>query len=148
MAKFIRLDPMQAKQLRTVDERLMSYNIEMTEVTGGTFWKADTPGQIAGTEEVPPLKNMADRVKLQEWYDPIDTTNERLINLYERAIASKNRWIRWLFIVILVLIVFVVGLLIFDILDHNHGWYQQTAGAIVSSAREQYIFFEKSGIGL
>lgn len=74
--------------------------------------------------------------------------DERLINLYERAIASKNRWIRWLFIVILVLIVFAVGLLIFDILDHNHGWYQQTAGAIVSGGREQYIFFAKSGIGL
>ena len=33
--------------LRTVDERLMSYNVEMTEVTGGTFWKAYTPEQIA-----------------------------------------------------------------------------------------------------
>lgn len=33
--------------LRTVDPKLMSYNVEMTEVTGGTFWKAYTPGQIA-----------------------------------------------------------------------------------------------------
>lgn len=39
------------KPLHTVDERLMSYNVEMTEVTGGTFWKAYTPGQIVGTEE-------------------------------------------------------------------------------------------------
>ena len=31
----------------------MSYNVEMTEATGGTFWKAYTPGQIAGTEEFP-----------------------------------------------------------------------------------------------
>lgn len=31
-------------KLRTVDERLMSYNVEITEVTGGTFWKAYTPG--------------------------------------------------------------------------------------------------------
>ena len=28
--------------------RFVSYNIEMTEVTGGTFWKAYTPGRIAG----------------------------------------------------------------------------------------------------
>ena len=37
--------------IRHVDPRLMSYNIEMTEITGGTFWKAYTPEQIAGTEE-------------------------------------------------------------------------------------------------
>ena len=54
MAKFVKLDPSLAKQLRVVDDRLMSYNVEMTEVTGGTFWKAYTPGQITGTEPVPP----------------------------------------------------------------------------------------------
>lgn len=30
--------------LRSVDRRLVSYNIEMAEITGGTFWKAYTPG--------------------------------------------------------------------------------------------------------
>ena len=87
----IKLTQTGLKQIRTVDERLMSYNIEMTEVTGGTFWKAYTPGQIAGTEEVPPLKNMAERTKLQEWYDPIDTKNERLLNL---AKAFGPVWVR------------------------------------------------------
>ena len=47
----IRLMSDHAHPVRTVDERLVSYNIEMTEITGGTFWKAYTPGQIAGTEE-------------------------------------------------------------------------------------------------
>ena len=69
----------------------MSYNVEMTEVTGGTFWKAYTPGQIAGTEPLPPLVNLADMVKLQEWYAPIDTKNERLINL---ARAFGPVWVR------------------------------------------------------
>ena len=91
MAQFIKLDPAMAKQLRVVDDRLMSYNVEMTEVTGGTFWKAYTPEQIAGTEPVPPLVNLADMVKLQEWYNPIDTTNERLINL---AKAFGPVWVR------------------------------------------------------
>ena len=91
MAQFVKLNPAEAKQLRIVDERLMSYNVEMTEVTGGTFWKAYTPGQIAGTEPVPPLVNLADMGKLQEWYDPIDTTNERLINL---AKAFGPVWVR------------------------------------------------------
>ena len=64
MAQYIKLNPALAKQLRVVDERLMSYNVEMTEVTGGTFWKAYTPGQVAGTEPVPPLNGLADMVKL------------------------------------------------------------------------------------
>ena len=33
--------------IRHMDKRLMSYNIEMTEVTGGTFWKSYTGEQIA-----------------------------------------------------------------------------------------------------
>ena len=37
--------------IRTVNDKLMSYNVEFTEVTGGTFWKAYTPEQIAGTEK-------------------------------------------------------------------------------------------------
>ena len=87
----IKLHQTGLKQIRTVDQRLMSYNVEMTEVTGGTFWKAYTPEQIAGTEPVPPLTSLADMVKLQEWYDPIDTKNERLINL---AKAFGPVWVR------------------------------------------------------
>ena len=54
MAKFVTLNPEQLTALREIDERLVSYNVEMTEVTGGTFWKSYTPGQIAGTEPVLP----------------------------------------------------------------------------------------------
>lgn len=46
--------------IRTADSRLVSYNIEMTEVTGGTFWKAYTPDQIAGTEEFQGTKVVKD----------------------------------------------------------------------------------------
>lgn len=53
MSVCIELDPTKLKEVRTVDERLVSYNVEMTEVTGGTFWRSYTPGQIAGTEEFP-----------------------------------------------------------------------------------------------
>ena len=53
MANFVKLNPAEHKVLRTVDARLVSYNIEMTEVTGGTFWKAYTDAQVDGTEEFP-----------------------------------------------------------------------------------------------
>ena len=46
--------------IRHVDERLMSYNIEMTEVTGGTFWKSYTKEQIAGTAEFPSVTAFTD----------------------------------------------------------------------------------------
>ena len=40
MAQFVKLAGSGLTALRTIDERLVSYNVEMTEVTGGTFWKA------------------------------------------------------------------------------------------------------------
>ncbi len=49
MAQFVKLNPDALTQLRTVNPRLISYNVEMTEVTGGTFWKAYTDAQIDGT---------------------------------------------------------------------------------------------------
>ena len=81
MAKFITLDATKLQPLRNIDERLVSYNIEMTEVTGGTFWKAYTEAQVDGTEEFPVIKDWSNMGNLQQWYDPIDTTNPRLIKL-------------------------------------------------------------------
>ncbi len=86
--------PLQA--LRTVDKRLISYNIEMTEVTGGTFWKAYTPGQIAGTEKFPPLpvhdlKDITAMAELMQEYPPIDLYDRRLRGL---AKALGPAWIR------------------------------------------------------
>ena len=69
------------KIIRTVDPKLMSYNVEMTEVTGGTFWKAYTPGQIAGTEKFPAITGLHELGNLMQWYDPIETTNPRLLKL-------------------------------------------------------------------
>ena len=51
MAQFVKLNPEALQPLREVDARLVSYDVEMAEVTGGTFWKAYTPAQIAGEEE-------------------------------------------------------------------------------------------------
>ncbi len=90
------LNPESLTPIRSVDERMVSYNIEMTEVTGGTFWKACTPGQIAGTEEFPPLtatglKDITAMAELMEYYPPIDLYNEQL-----RSLAKElgPAWIR------------------------------------------------------
>ena len=91
MAQKIFLDPSKLTELRTVNPALISYNIEMTEVTGGTFWKAYTDAQIDGTEDVPPPDFSKGMGAMHQWYDPIDTTNPRLIKL---AKALGRCWIR------------------------------------------------------
>ncbi|MBQ8835213.1 MAG: beta-glucuronidase [Oscillospiraceae bacterium] len=91
MAQNIKLNPEALKELRTVNPRLISYNVEMTEVTGGTFWKAYTDAQIDGTEQVPPPDLSKGVAAMHQWYDPIDTTNPRLIKL---AKALGSCWVR------------------------------------------------------
>ena len=85
MAHNLKFIPENLKEIRKMNPRLMSYNVEMTEVTGGTFWKAYTEGQIAGTEEFPKLEggfsNHTAMAGLMQYYPPIDTTNEKLIAL-------------------------------------------------------------------
>ena len=91
MAEFVKLAGSGLQELRKVDKRLVSYNVEMTEVTGGTFWKAYTDGQVDGTEEFPVIKDWSNMGNLQQWYDPIDTTNPRLIKL---AKDLGTAWVR------------------------------------------------------
>ena len=91
MAQFVKLDPSALKELRKIDERLVSYNVEMTEVTGGTFWKAYTEAQVDGTEPFGEILDWRNMGNLQQWYDPIDTTNPRLIKL---ARELGTAWVR------------------------------------------------------
>ena len=82
MSQCIKLNPDNLKPLREVNPMLMSYNVEFAEVTGGTFWKSYTPGQIAGTEEFyvePSSDGIASMYKdLMQIYAPIDLYNEKL----------------------------------------------------------------------
>ena len=91
MAQFIKLEPGKLQPLRQIDERLVSYNIEMTEITGGTFWKAYTDAQVEGTEPFPVIEDWTNMSNLQQWYDPIDTKNPRLIKL---AKELGTAWVR------------------------------------------------------
>ena len=83
MGQTVKLLP-ELSVIRTVNDKLMSYNVEFTEVTGGTFWKAYTPEQIAGTEkfEVGGAGNIAEAMaSLMQMYPPIDLYNEKLRKL-------------------------------------------------------------------
>ena len=91
MAQFVKLQASGLTALREMDERLVSYNVEMTEVTGGTFWKAYSDAQVDGTEEFPVISDWTNMGNLQQWYDPIDTKNPRLIKL---AKDLGTAWVR------------------------------------------------------
>ena len=90
MAQFVELST-NLKELRKIDSRLVSYNIEMTEVTGGTFWKAYTPEQVDGAEEFPFIEDWTNLKNLQQYYEPIDLSNPKLRML---AKALGPAWVR------------------------------------------------------
>ena len=84
MGQNIKINDAPLQVIRTVNDKLMSYNVEMTEVTGGTFWKAYTPEQIAGTEKfgVAGASDITSAMaSLMQMYDPIDLSNEKLRKL-------------------------------------------------------------------
>lgn len=88
--EIIPLEAHPSRLIRHVDERLMSYNIEMTEVTGGTFWKAYTAEQIAGTAEFPAVTAFTDVTampELMEYYPPT-TTNMVPLGTISPCIAA------------------------------------------------------------
>lgn len=94
MGEKITLQTAPLQVIRTVNDKLMSYNIEFTEVTGGTFWKAYTPEQVAGTEKFD-LGGAGDLMSamgsLMQVYPPIDLYNEKLRRL---AGAFGPVWVR------------------------------------------------------
>lgn len=79
------------EKIRDINPRLVSYNVEMTEVTGGTFWKAYTPEQIAGTEPFTGLKDFRDMSALMQMYDPVNLYDEKLRTL---AKGLGKSWVR------------------------------------------------------
>lgn len=85
MSQLIKLALGTLKPLREINPMMMSYNVEFAEVTGGTFWKAYTPEQVAGTEEFyvePSSEGIAAMYKdLMQVYPPIDLSNEKLRSL-------------------------------------------------------------------
>lgn len=94
MAEFVSLAPEKLSALREMNPCLMSYNIEFAEVTGGTFWKAYTPEQIAGTEpfQVGKGENITDMYKdLMQVYAPINLYDEKLRKL---AKELGTAWVR------------------------------------------------------
>ena len=87
----IQLEPRRLTPVRALQPRLLSYNIEMTEVTGGQFWKPYTPAQIAGTEPFPQIRDFSEVAAMMQSFPPLDLRDPALIRL-ARAIGPS--WVR------------------------------------------------------
>lgn len=91
MAQFVSLKAQGLEPLHRMDPCLVSYNVEMTEVTGGTFWKAYTDAQVDGTEPFDQILDWRNMGNLQQWYDPVDLYNPRVRKL---AKDLGTAWVR------------------------------------------------------
>lgn len=84
MGKAVTLDISKLKKIREMDPRVQSYNIEMTELTGGTFWTPYTPEQVSGEEEYPVFENMDDMLAAMKSIQ----CKQPAINLYHPRIRT------------------------------------------------------------
>ncbi len=84
MALQITLEGSNLTEIRKMDSRVQSYNIEMTELTGGTFWKPYTLEQVAGTEEFPIADDMQEMLKIMKDMQTIQPE----INLYNEKLRT------------------------------------------------------------
>lgn len=61
---------------------------------------------------------------------PMDNADARLIDLYERSIDTKNKWIRRLLIICLSLVSIFIFILIWDVCNPHIGFFRFTMESI------------------
>ena len=83
MAKRIKLDSKNLKEIRKINPMLHSYNVQMTEVTGGTFWKEYTPEQVAGHGKFPAV--CVNKVGLMQVYPPVNLMTLVFVSLQRNS---------------------------------------------------------------
>lgn len=77
--------------IRPLQPRFLSYNIEMAEITGGSFWKPYTPAQIAGQEAFPQITDFTQVAAMMQNFPPLDLSDPCLVRL-ARGIGPS--WVR------------------------------------------------------
>ena len=75
------ISPSTLPKVTTVDERFQSYNVEMAEVVGGSFWKPYAKGQATTTAKPVTTFEIGKDPTVFEKRAPIDLANSRLRKL-------------------------------------------------------------------
>jgi hypothetical protein len=94
-AQAVSLDPTKMPRIVNVDERFVSYNIEMAEVTGGNFWKPYHNQNAAAAEAIEPPQSASTPAgmnpNMYQYRPPIDLANPQLLKL---ALALGPAYVR------------------------------------------------------
>lgn len=84
-----------------------------------------------------PIQFLAESNPILERY--LNTQEARINRMrahYNMLLAEKNRWIMMLFILSLILVIFICGILVFDVLHPDIGWIRQQLGLGYSKFKE------------
>src|SRR5437016_7137397 len=94
LAQAVSVDPVNMPRIATIDPQFASYNIEMAEVTGGSFWKpygaSSKPTQKAKPVQAGSAPAGMDP-NMYQYRPPLDLSNPRLRKL---AAALSPAYVR------------------------------------------------------
>ena len=123
-------------QLKQLKEKRKLTNQQLSDLSGvpiGTVnrilsGQTDNPSFQAVCDMVMAMDGSLDElVGIKEETDaPSDRkpASKEIIQLYEAIIADKNKWMIRLFTCCCVLTLVLVGIVGYDLLNPNHGWFQ------------------------
>lgn len=101
----------ESANLSTLADIVKAMNGSFDEMLGIELSKAEKPTQGKPTDG-----------KTAE-----DTNVQRLIEVYERTVKDKNKWISLLFVLLFIIIAAILGVLIYDFSNLDIGYIRKTA---------------------
>lgn len=123
-------------QLKQLKEKRRLTNQQLADLSGvpiGTVnrilsGQTDNPSFQAVCDMVMAMDGSLDELVgiKEETASPTErkSAGKEIIQLYEGIIADKNKWMVRLFTCCCVLTLVLIGIVAFDLLNPNHGWFQ------------------------
>ena len=124
-----------SNQLKLLKERRHLTNQQLSDLSGGPIGtvnrilsgQTDNPSFQAVCDMVMAMDGSLDElVGIKEEASTAEkkSASKEIIQLYEGIIADKERWMMRLFTCCCILTIVLIGIVAFDLLNPNHGWFQ------------------------
>jgi transcriptional regulator with XRE-family HTH domain len=124
-----------SNQLKLLKERRHLTNQQLSDLSGvpiGTVnrilsGQTDNPSFQAVCDMVMAMDGSLDElVGIKEEASTAEkkSASKEIIQLYEGIIADKEKWMMRLFPCCFILTIVLIGIVAFDLLNPNHGWFQ------------------------
>lgn len=122
-------------QLKQLKEKRKLTNQQLSDLSGvpiGTVnrilsGQTDNPSFQSVCDMVMAMDGSLDElVGIKEETAPTErkSASKEIIQLYEGIIADKEKWMMRLFTCCCILTIVLIGIVAFDLLNPNHGWFQ------------------------